>query len=364
MPDGRGDRIIFHVDLDAFYVAVERKEKPSLKGEPVVVGADPEGGRGRGVVITCSYEARKFGLRSGMPISKAYRLCPQAAFVLPDFSLYAKVSAKIMELLKKYADQVEQSGIDEAFLDVSSKVKDLDEAKELALKIKDELLSEGFTSSIGIGPNKSSSKIASDQNKPSGLTIVPEGKILEFLAPLPISVIPGVGPKTREFLENHGVSKIGELQEISGKQLTQWFGKGGVWLWGVAQGAEELGVIPRDMPRSLSVERTFRRDVKDFKFISKIADELGDELIRRVKLGELRFRTVGIRIRFRGFETHTREKTLVEYTDGLQELKTAVKSLLEEFSDTDRFVRLIGVRVSDLIREKIETSTLDTWSSG
>ncbi len=356
------ERTIFHVDIDAFYATVEMREDPSLKGRPVVIGADPEGGKGRGVVITCSYEARKFGLKSGMPISRAYKLCPDAVYLRPNFSLYAKVSSNVMELLKRHADRTEQSGIDEAFLDVSSKVKNLEEAKLLALIIKQELRTEGFTCSVGIGPNKSSAKIASDQNKPDGLTVVPFSKVKEFLSPLPISVIPGVGPKTREFLEEHGIITIDQLQAIPGKQLTDWFGKGGVWLWGVVQGVEQLVVEPREMPRSLSVERTFRKDVRDYKLIYKVAEELGEELIRRLKLGGLRFRTVGIRIRFRGFETHTREKTLVEYTDGLEELQVAIKSLLEEFEESDRLIRLVGVRVSDLIREKVQRSTLDSWA--
>jgi DNA polymerase IV (DinB-like DNA polymerase) len=163
--------VVFHVDLDAFYASVEVREAPHLKGLPVVIGADPEGGRGRGVVVACSYEARKFGLKSGMPISRAYKLCPDAVYLRPNFSLYGRASAKVMQLLRRHADRFEQVGIDEAFLDVSSRVSDVASAKELALRIKKELRDEeGLTCSIGVAPNKSSAKIASDLQKPDGLT--------------------------------------------------------------------------------------------------------------------------------------------------------------------------------------------------
>ena len=195
-------RTIFHVDIDAFYASVETIRNPSLRGLPLVVGADPKEGRGRGVVITCSYEAREFGVRSGMPISRAYKLCPSAVFLKPDFPLYSRVSSRVMDLLRKFADVLEQSGIDEAFLDVSSKVSDVSEARELAIKIKEELSrTEGLSCSIGIGPNKSSAKIASDMHKPDGLTVVPNDNVREFLAPLQVTAIPGVGRKTRDFLK-------------------------------------------------------------------------------------------------------------------------------------------------------------------
>jgi nucleotidyltransferase/DNA polymerase involved in DNA repair len=257
--------IVFHVDLDAFYVSVEARENPRLRGLPVIVGADPEQGKGRGVVVTCSYEARKFGLRSGMPISRAWKLCPTGVYLRPNNKLYERVSKEVMNTLRGFADGIEQTGIDEAFLDLGTRATGIDDAKELALEIKRVVkATHGLTCSIGVGPNKSTAKIASDMQKPDGLTIVPLDSSAEFLAPLPVSAIPGVGKKTQAFLRERRIETIGQLQAVPGKQLIQWFGKTGVWLWGVVHGIEEMPVRPRETPRSLSVERTFRNDVVDF----------------------------------------------------------------------------------------------------
>ncbi|MDG6898878.1 MAG: DNA polymerase IV [Nitrososphaerota archaeon] len=356
-------RIILHVDLDAFYVSVEARENPSLKGFPLVVGADPEGGKGRGVVVACSYEARKFGLRSGMPISMAYRLCPQAVYLRPNWELYERASEQVMATLKRFADEFEQSSIDEAFLDVSKKVFGAESAKALALEIKRAVLSEhGLTCSIGAGPNKSSAKIASDRTKPDGLTLVPLDDPKGFLAPLPVTVVPGVGRKTAEFLKSRGIETVGQLQAVEGKRLTSWFGKNGVWLWGVVQGQENVEVRGQEMPKSLSVERTFKEDVTDFALVRGEVRDAAAELIKRVKSGRLTYRVAGIKIRFKGFETHTREKSLVAWTDSESVLRDAADSLLDEFEKEKRPVRLVGVRVADLKREGTETSSLDAWA--
>ena len=259
-------RSILHVDLDAFYVSAEVRENPKLQGLPVVVGADPEAGRGRGVVVACSYEARRFGLRSGMPISQAYRLCPNATYLRPNWSLYERVSEEVMATLKAFADRFEQSSIDEAFLDVSSRAPDADFAKRVALEVKNAVKERhGLTCSIGVAPNKSAAKIASDRNKPDGLTVVPFDGIAGYLAPFAVGVVPGIGPKTQEFLKGKGIQTIGELQRLDGKTLLSWFGKNGVWLWGVIHGEESVEVRQQEMPKSLSVERTFKEDVSDFR---------------------------------------------------------------------------------------------------
>jgi nucleotidyltransferase/DNA polymerase involved in DNA repair len=361
--DAPAPRIIFHVDLDAFYVSVEAWEDPSLRGKPVVVGADPEAGKGRGVVVTCSYEARKFGLRSGMPISRAWKLCPQAVYLRPNFELYERVSKQIMETVKGFGDAFEQTGIDEAFLDVTGRVRGIDEATALAMALKKSVKDiHGLTSSIGIGPNKSTAKIASDMQKPDGLTVVPLGTGAEFLAPLSVTVIPGVGKKTQVFLKERGVETIAQLQSVAGKQLMQWFGKTGVWLWGVVHAQENIPVRPREMPKSLSVERTFREDVGDFVRVQIEAADAAHELADRVKQGGFRFRVAGMKIRFHGFETHTREKTLSKYTDSEEALKGAVGELLREFKGRDAPIRLIGVRVADLERDASAPKALDSWT--
>ncbi len=359
----RPPRFILHVDLDAFYVSVEVRENPRLEGLPVVVGADPQGGKGRGVVMTSSYEARKFGLRSGMPISTAFKLCPDAVYLPPHWELYEQASKDVMSLLRGYADRFEQVGIDEAFLDVSGRAKNVDEARNLAAAIKRDLQdSLRLTCSIGIAPNKSLAKIASDRRKPNGLTIVPSDDPKGFLAPLPVSVIPGVGSKTQAFLREHNIETIGQLQAVPGQQLMKWFGKTGVWLWGVIQAEEMLPVMEREMPKSLSVERTFPEDVEDFQKVYDEAVDAARELAQRVRDANVVFRVAGIKIRFKGFETHTREKTLMGYTNSEESLRKEAKSLLKEFEHEDRPVRLVGLRVSQLKRENAEATRLDSWA--
>lgn len=355
-------RAILHVDLDAFYVSAEVREDPKLRGLPVVVGADPEGGKGRGVVVACSYEARKFGLRSGIPISRAYRLCPGATYMRPNWGLYERVSEEVMATLKAFADRFEQASIDEAFLDMSSKAPDPDSAKRVALEVKTAVKERhGLTCSIGVAPNKSAAKIASDRNKPDGLTMVPFDNVAGYLAPLDVGVVPGIGPKTQEFLKGKGILTIGELQKLDGKQLLSWFGKNGVWLWGVVHGEENVEVRQQELPKSLSVERTFKEDVSDFPTMRREAADAAAELVRRVRAARLAYRVVGIKIRFQTFETHTREKTLVSHTDSEEALIETTGALLDEFDATGRAFRLVGVRVSDLQRVSSGPSRLDDW---
>ncbi len=356
-------RAIFHVDLDAFYVSVEVKDNPSLKGLPVVVGADPEGGKARGVVMTASYEARKLGLRSGMPISTAYRLSPNAVYLPPRWERYAEISGQVMELLRGHADKFEQTGIDEGFLDVSDRTKNVEEAKALAMSIKKEIRdSLGITCSIGIAPNKSLAKIASDRQKPDGLTIVPFDDPKSFLAPLPVAVIPGVGSKTQAFLKEKGIVTIGELQKVSGQELLKWFGKTGVWLWGVIQAEERLAVFERDMLKSMSVERTFSEDREDFEHVYAQVDVEARELAGRVRDANVKFKVTGVKIRFKGFQTFTRERTLTSFTDSEEALRHEARSLLKEFEAKKKPVRLVGVRVSQLKREKASLARLDDWA--
>ena len=356
-------RTILHVDLDAFYVSAEVRDRPELKGIPVVVGADPEGGTGRGVVIACSYEARKFGLRSGMPISQAFRMCPQAKYIPPNWGLYERTSEEVMATLRGFADKFEQGSIDEAYLDVTSRAADEQAAVSVATAVKSAVRQKhGLTCSIGIGPNKSSAKIASDRNKPDGMTVVPFRDVGGFLSPLPVGVVPGIGRKTGDFLHEKGISTIGQLQALDGKQLLTWFGKNGVWLLGVIHGEENVEVRQQEMPKSLSVERTFKDDATDFRLVRKEAADGAAELIRRVKSGGYAYRVAGIKIRFRGFETHTREKTLVGHVDGEEPLREAIDRLLDEFETSGKPVRLIGVRVADIQRSASGPARLDDWT--
>jgi len=214
-------RIIFHVDMDHFFSAVEERENPSWKGKPVVVGADPKEGSGRGVVKTCNYEARAFNIHSGMPISQAWRLCPTAIYVRGNYRLYKEVSAEIMKILMKYSDSFEQWGLDEAFLDVSSEVEDFDEATELAKNVKRDVLgNQGLTCSVGVAPNKLVAKVASDFRKPDGLTVVAQDAE-RFLAPLPVRRLLWVGRKTESKFREMGIRTIGDLAAFDVSALTE-----------------------------------------------------------------------------------------------------------------------------------------------
>ena len=229
-----------------------------------MVGADPKEGNGRGVVASSSYEARKLGIHAGQPISRAYRLCPKAVYLRPNFALYGRVSERVMNIIKSFADKFEQVSIDEAFADVSNSARDYEGARRIAVLMKKDILDkEGLTCSIGIAPNKSTAKIAAEFEKPNGLTVVERKRVVEFLAPLPVSAITGVGPKTRQFLESIGVRSIKDLQALPGRDLVKYFGKTGVWLWGVAHGLEEIPVRERNSMKTLSAEHTFESDTSD-----------------------------------------------------------------------------------------------------
>lgn len=353
-------RIIFHVDIDSFYPSVEIRENPSFRGKPVVVGQDPKGGKGRGVVVSCSYEARKLGIHSGQPISHAYKICPEAIYVRPNFTLYGKVSRNVMNLLHEFADKFEQVSIDEAFLDVSDKVSDYESARMLALQIKQQVeVTEGLTCSIGVAPNKSSAKIVSEFQKPDGLTVVPPENLRNFLAPLPASVITGIGKKTEEYLKSIRVETIGDLQKVHGKDLVKQFGKTGVWLWGVANGLEQIEVREKSM-KSLSAEHTFEKDVSDKQEVLHELDELSEKLHKRVISSGVKFRIVGIKVRFTHFQTYSRENTLSVSVNSKDVMIQEAKNLFREFEKNPRKVRLIGLFVSDFV-ETESVGSLESW---
>jgi DNA polymerase IV (archaeal DinB-like DNA polymerase) len=272
-------RVIFHLDMDHFYTAVETRERPEIRDKPVVVGADPKGGAGRGVVSTSNYEARKARVRSGMPISRAWKLCPEAVYLPPNFPLYIKLSNDIMEIAKKYADKFEQWGIDEAFLDVSSRVKDYFEAEELAKKVKQEIYDkEHLTCSIGVGPNKLTAKIASDYQKPNGLTVIKQEEVEKFLHPLPVRKLLWVGGKTEEKLKAMGVNTIGDIAYYDPAVLAETFGVAGTQMYLMAQGIDRNEVEERTEVKSISHETTFEEDTADAQAVLKALDELSEEV--------------------------------------------------------------------------------------
>lgn len=352
----KGQRVIFHVDMDSFYASVEIFRNPSLKGKPVIVGADPKGGTGRGVVSTCSYEARTFGVRSGMPISTAYRLCPNGVYLPVDMDLYLEVCERVMNILRGFADRFEQRGIDEAFLDVTRRVKEYDSPESLVKAVK-KAISErvGLTCSIGVAPNKSVAKIASDFKKPDGLTIVTPDRVKDFLVPLPASKIAGVGKKTREVLKHMGIYTIGQLAGSSREDLQRILGKYGVELWCVANGTDESEVYEGEQePKSLSGEHTFEIDVDDVLMVTKTIDAIGARLAAQLRDSKLLFKTVTLKVRFEDFETFTRSKSLSYHMIDESAITGAARNLLKEFEEDKRKIRLVGVKVSNL--QRFETS--------
>jgi len=341
-------RMIFHLDMDHFFTAVEEREHPEYKGKPVIVGADPKEGKGRGVVSTCNYEARKFGVRSGMPISKAWKLCPEAVYLPVNYPLYMRVSTEIMTILRVYTDKFEQWGIDEAFMDVSSKVKDYAEAEALAKKIKKEIHEkQGLTCSIGIGPNKLVAKIASDFQKPDGLTIVKEDEVQRFLAPLPTRKLLWVGRKTEQKLATMGIKTIGDLAHYDPTVLAETFGVMGTQIYLMAHGIDRSEVMERGEVKSISRETTFEEDTSDFEIIFRALDRLSEEVHGDVLEQNLYYKTVTVKIRYENFETHTNSRTLPRITNRLQDLQKTARELTWDYLRADRKIRLIGVRVSN-----------------
>ncbi len=310
-------RVILHVDLDAFFPSVEVREHPELKGKPVIVGADPKGGTGRGVVSSASYEARKFGVRSAMPISRAWKLCPDGVYLRPHFDLYIPASNSIMEILRSHADRFEQGGIDEAYLDISNRVKDFDEATEFAKHLMEELLEKThLTCSIGVAPNNMVAKIASDFRKPYGLTVVKPEEVKDFLFPLEVRKIPGVGTKTEQALLELNIETVKDLASLKPEVLTRLFGAWGVRLHEFANGIDNREVI--------------------------------EEVHADVIANGFKFKTITVRIRYEHFDTHTCAKSLPFPTNDIDILRNNAKRLIAPFLRGNTKVRLVGVRVSNL----------------
>jgi nucleotidyltransferase/DNA polymerase involved in DNA repair len=352
------DRIILHVDMDAFYASVEQRDDPKLKGRPVIVGADPKEGRGRGVVAACSYEARKFGVRSALPISQAWRLCPQGAFVSVRMERYVEVSKQVMEVLHRFTNLVEPLSIDEAFLDVSGSTALFGAPEQIARAIKKQIReATGLCASVGVAPNKFVAKIASDLKKPDGLVIVKQSEVEEFLRDLPISKLWGVGPKTEERLHELGIRTIGDLRaNPEGSQGPQ-----GAHLHELAYGRDYRPVVPDWEARSISNETTFEEDTADRELMLRTIRRLSESVGRRLRVEDLRARCITLKIRYEGFETHTKQMTLDRPTQSDDEIVRSAVSLFEQFP-LDRKVRLLGVGSSDLTRSAQSPSQLGLFA--
>jgi DNA polymerase-4 len=339
-------RVIFHIDMDAFFASIEQREHPEYRGKPVVVGADPQGGRGRGVVAACSYEARAFGIHSAMPIGRAYRLCPTAVYVRPGGALYAQVSHSVMELLGRFTDMVEPVSIDEAFLDMTGCMRGTS-AQELATRIKRVVRHEQhLTCSIGIACNKFLAKIASDLNKPDGLTEVAPGAEMDFLTGLPVGKLWGVGPKTGERLAALGIRTVGDVRQ---RPLPFWsghLGKLGQHLWNLSHGIDGRPVVPESAPKSFSREHTFGADTDTLEDLKATLLELAEDVARRARHHGVRARTVSLKFRFADFTTFDRQKTLAASTAEGPAIYGVVCELLQSFFPLAQKVRLLGVGIS------------------
>jgi DNA polymerase IV (DinB-like DNA polymerase) len=354
------NRIILHVDMDSFFASVEMRENPDLSGKLVIVGADPKGGKGRGVVSTCSYEARKYGVHSGMPISRAYKLCPGAVYLPVNFPLYTRASENVMHILKSYAEKFQQVSIDEAYIDVSS-MGSYGNARELALKIKKEIMGkEKLTCSIGVGPNKIVAKIASDYQKPDGLTVIEPSQVKEFMSLLPVRKIPGVGKKTEAELKIIGIEKIGHLADYDIQKLMSRFGRWSVYLHDLANGIDEAEVREEECCKSISRETTFEEDTDDPQILNQTMDEIAEDVHKALLEAAFIFKTLSIKVRSKSFITHTRAHTMEHFTDGINTIRDTSKLLLKEFLDGKK-IRLIGIKLSHLEKATAKQKSMEEF---
>jgi DNA polymerase-4 len=344
-------RTILHLDLDAFFCAVEENQNPELRGKAFAVGGKPSE---RGVVASCSYAARKFGVRSAMPMSRAVRLCPGLIIVPSRHRLYSDVSKQVMKRLHDLTPLLEQISIDEAFLDIS----DLSEpperiARGLQAGIRDEL---GLPSSIGIAPNKLVAKIATEVGKksargdspPFALTIVPSGKEAEFLSPLPADMLWGVGPKTSARLGELGIHTIGDIARWPEEELIRLFGENGREMAKHTRGQDERPVVTEHETKSISQEVTFSRDIRDDQSLEKTLMEMSEEVGRRLRKNNLAGTTIKLKLRWPDFTTLTRQVTLSSTTNQGSEIAETALGLLRKVRKSGQPVRLIGVGVSGL----------------
>lgn len=336
-------REIIHLDLDAFYASVETLDNPEIAGKPVIVG----GGGKRGVVTAASYEARKFGVHSAQPVATARRLCPDGVFLPVRMGRYKEMSDRVFEIFRRFSPLVEALSIDEAFLDVTGTDRLFGGALEVARKIKEAVASEtGLTVSAGVAASKFVAKIASDMNKPDGLTVVPRGKEKEFLGPLPVGKLWGVGKVTETALHRMGVKTIGDLASVPAENLKKRFGKHGLHLHRLANGIDDREVEPEHEVKSIGHEDTYDEDIRDREAIGKELLSLAHRVSSRLRRKGFRGRTVTLKVKYHDFTQVTRAATLPSPTDDGATIYRTVLPLLKKTEAGRRPVRLLGISVS------------------
>ncbi|PYQ59750.1 MAG: DNA polymerase IV [Acidobacteria bacterium] len=348
-------RKIIHIDMDAFYASVEQRDRPELRGKPVIVGWPGE----RSVVCAASYEARKFGVHSAMPSSRARRLCPEGVFIGPDFEKYRVVSTQIRDIFHRHTPLVEPLSLDEAYLDVTEELTGIPTATETAETIRREIRNETqLTASAGVAPNKFLAKIASDWKKPDGLFVIRPHQIESFLVTLPVRKIPGVGKATEKIMTDIGVATVGDLQRFSQEQLIDRFGKWGTRLWELARGIDDNPVEPSRKRKSWSSESTFPRDIT----LEEVADYIRGEahsLWEALAERKLAGRTVTVKLRTGGFETATRRITPELPPASGDDLARIGTELLTRFDfPNDSRFRLAGIGVSNFVEEEEQQPVL------
>lgn len=346
------DKIILHVDMDAFFASVEQKDNPKLKGKPVIVGGLSE----RGVVSTCSYEARKYGVKSAMPIFMAQKLCPQGVYLRGRYWRYKEVSEQIFSIFREITPLVEPLSIDEAYLDITnSEFKDY---KEVALYIKRRVYKEiGLTLSIGISYNKFLAKLASDWNKPNGIMIITEDMIPEILKPLPISKIYGLGRKSVRRLNNMGLFKIEDLYIQPKEFFVEYFGKYGIDVYNRIRGIDSRVVTPNRDRKSYGKETTLKFDTDDKEELLNYLKSFSEQISNYLQKNNVFIKTITVKYKTSSFANHTRSKTLLNYINKAEDIYNVAKEIIEEeiFTET---IRLIGLTVSSIEKEKVEQLTL------
>jgi len=340
---------IIHIDMDAFFAAVEQRDNRALRGRPVIVGGPPDS---RGVVAACSYEARRFGIHSAMPSSMAYRLCPQAVFVRGRFDAYHEVSEQIQEIFHEYTDLVEPLSLDEAYLDVTENRLNIPSATWIADEIRKKIFNvTHLTASAGVSYNKFLAKVASDFNKPDGITVVTPDLADDFISRLPIGKFHGIGKATEKRMKDLGVHTGADLRRMDRHTLVRCFGKSGEWYYEIAHGRDCREVEPCHERKSVGKETTFQKDISDREAMLKILKDLARQVGGIMEEMQISGRTVTLKVKYHDFISCTRSLTIAEGITTAEDIIRHIPLLLNKTEAGDRLVRLLGVSVSGFDRE-------------
>ena len=338
-------RKIIHIDMDAFYASVEQRDNPNLQGKAIAVG----GSEIRGVVTTCSYEARKYGVRSAMPGLTAKKKCPHIIFIKPRFDVYRSVSKQVMDILRDYTDLVEPMSLDEAYLDVTENKKGISSATKVAEEIKARIKSElNLTASAGVSVNKFLAKVASDMDKPDGLYVIPPGRTEQFINTLVIEKVPGIGKVTAKKMHELGISTCADLKKYGKIELNKLFGKTGGYFYNIVHGEYNNPVKPHRIRKSVSSERTFDTDISDTNEMMNRLERITGYVVKYLEKRNIKGKTVTLKIKYGDFENRTRSKSVGEFISSFDEIYPIVKELLIHPAPPNKPVRLLGVGLSGL----------------